>query len=159
MYNLKWSESEKKLSRRVFEAALQAELADIIAKFKAKAAAVTTPDEMWAVQEFLAKHQREIEQKYDYRYSQLLLVFGKLVRKVALRWSNSTDCPTRSSGTFGTSPRCESHTHAIQFPTARRLSQRQQVTDLRAGAAPIVSSNRSPEGAQRIPGRERGAWR
>jgi transcriptional/translational regulatory protein YebC/TACO1 len=81
VYDLKWSESEKKLSRRVFEAALQAELADIIAKFKAKAAAVKTPDEMWAVQEFLAKNQREIEQKYDYRYSQLILVFAKLVRE------------------------------------------------------------------------------
>jgi len=81
VYDLKWSESEKKLSRRVFEAALQVELADIIAKFKAKAAAVTTPDEMWAVQEFLAKNQREIEQKYDYRYSQLILVFARLVRE------------------------------------------------------------------------------
>ncbi|OGB33945.1 MAG: hypothetical protein A3F78_14070 [Burkholderiales bacterium RIFCSPLOWO2_12_FULL_61_40] len=81
MHDLKWSESEKKLSRRVFEAALQAELADITAKFKAKAAAVTTPDEMWAVREFLAKHQREIEQKYDYRYSQLILALARLVRE------------------------------------------------------------------------------
>ena len=81
MYDLKWSESEKKLSRRIFEAALQAELADIIAKFKAKAAAVTTPDEMWAVRDFLAQAQHEIERKYDYRYSQLILVFATLVRE------------------------------------------------------------------------------
>jgi transcriptional/translational regulatory protein YebC/TACO1 len=81
VYDLKWSESEKKLSRRVFEAALHAELADMIAKFKAKASAVTTPDDMWAVQDFLAKNQREIEQKYDYRYSQLILVFARLVRE------------------------------------------------------------------------------
>jgi hypothetical protein len=33
MHNLKWSESEKKLSRRLFEAALEAELAEIMAEF------------------------------------------------------------------------------------------------------------------------------
>ena len=81
MYDLKWSESEKKLSRRVFEAALHGELAEIMAKFKAKAAAVATPDELWAIQDFLAGKQREVEQKYDYRYSQLVLVFARLVRE------------------------------------------------------------------------------
>ena len=81
MHDLKWSESEKKLSRRVFETALQAELAEIVAKFKEKASAVTSPDEMWAVQEFLATERRDVEQKYDYRYSQLILVFARLVRE------------------------------------------------------------------------------
>lgn len=81
MYDIKWSESEKKLSRRIFEAALQAELADVIKKFKAKAAAVTTPDEMWAVQAFLEKSQREVEEKYDYRYSNLIIVFARLLRE------------------------------------------------------------------------------
>ena len=77
----KWSDSEKKLSRRLFEAALGAELADVMAEFKAKAAAAATPDEMWAVEAYLAAQRREIDGKYDYRYSQLLFVFGRLVRQ------------------------------------------------------------------------------
>ena len=85
MYNLKWSESEKKLSRRLFEAALEAELAEVIAEFKAKAVGATTPDEMWAVQGYLAHKHREIDEKYDYRYSQLLLVFSRLVREGRLK--------------------------------------------------------------------------
>lgn len=40
MYELKWSESEKKLARRVFEAALAAELAEVMANFKASGEAV-----------------------------------------------------------------------------------------------------------------------
>ena len=67
VYNLKWSESEKELSRRLFEAALEAELAEVMANFKAKAAAAATPEEMWAIQGYLSHKQREIEEKYDYR--------------------------------------------------------------------------------------------
>lgn len=81
MYDLKWSAAEKKLAHRVFEAALTAELAEIMADFKARAAAVTEPHEMWPLREYLARKQHEIERKYDYRYSQLLLVFAQLIRE------------------------------------------------------------------------------
>ena len=81
MYDLKWSESEKRLARRVFDAALAAELAEVMAEFKARAVAATEPDDMWSIQEHLYHKRREIDEKYDYRYSQLLLVFGRLVRE------------------------------------------------------------------------------
>jgi hypothetical protein len=81
MPDLKWSASEKKLAHQVFEAALTAELAEVMADFKARAAAVAEPAEMWAIQEYLARKQREIDRKYDYRYSQLQLVFAQLIRE------------------------------------------------------------------------------
>lgn len=81
MHDPKWSAAEKKLARRVFEAALAAELAEIMADFKARAAAVMEPHEMWPLQEHLARKQHEIDRKYDYRYSQLHLVFGRLIRE------------------------------------------------------------------------------
>lgn len=81
MHNLKWSDSEKKLSRRVFESALQKELAETVAKFKVRAASIVTIDEMWALRDYLADKQREIDFKYDYRYSQLIRVFGVLLRE------------------------------------------------------------------------------
>jgi hypothetical protein len=80
VHDLKWSEGEKKLARRVFEEALSAELAELIVDFKAKAAAVVRPDDMWSIGELLHRRRREIDEKYDYRYSQLLAVFGRLVR-------------------------------------------------------------------------------
>ena len=81
MDNLKWSESEKKLSRRVFEAALAAELSETMSEFKSMAAAAATPQAMWALEEYLARKRHDMDSKYDYRYSQLLLVFGRLVRE------------------------------------------------------------------------------
>jgi hypothetical protein len=81
MVDLKWSESEKKIARRVFEAALKAELAEVMAEFKARAVAATEPDDMWSIEESLRSRRYEIDKKYDYRYSQLLVVFGRLLHE------------------------------------------------------------------------------
>ena len=35
---------------------------------------------MWDVEEYLREQRQEIDQIFDYRYSQLLLVFGRLIR-------------------------------------------------------------------------------
>jgi hypothetical protein len=81
MHDLKWSPSEKKIARQVFDAALDAELAELMAGLKAMAAAAAVPDDMWIIQEHLYHMRREIDEKYDYRYSQLLFVFGRLLRE------------------------------------------------------------------------------
>jgi len=81
MRELKWTEAEKKLSRRAFEVALQAELAEVLQDFKARAAAAQTPEDMWPVEHFLNHRRRELAAKYDYRYSQLISVFGRLIRE------------------------------------------------------------------------------
>lgn len=76
-----WSASEKKVARRVFEAALQRELAEVMTEFQARAARAKRPVDMWSVQEYLARTRHEIDAKYDFRYSQLELVFGMLLRE------------------------------------------------------------------------------
>lgn len=76
-----WRISEKKIARRVFEAALQSELAEIMARFKSRAASAKEPDDMWQIQAYLARAQREIDSKYDFRYSKLEVVFGRLLRE------------------------------------------------------------------------------
>ena len=81
MTGVAWSESEKRIARRVFEAALQRELAGVMVEFKEQAAGSKRPEDMWAVQEYLARTQLEIDAKYDFRYSQLELVFGRLLRE------------------------------------------------------------------------------
>lgn len=81
MNDVKWSQAEKKLARRVFEAALDRELAAVMAEFKQRAARASGPQEMWDVEDYLSAARREIDSKYDYRYSQLSLVFGRLLRE------------------------------------------------------------------------------
>ena len=84
MHDIKWTNSEKKLAREVFERALQRELTATIEEFKSRASTVTTPDELWAMSKYLDRKQRDIDSKYDFRYSQLIHVFGRLLRETAI---------------------------------------------------------------------------
>ena len=81
MNDIKWSPLEKKLAREVFESALQNELAEIIAQFKSEAAAISEPEALWAFIKHTDHQREEIDRKYDFRYSQLLHVFGHLLRE------------------------------------------------------------------------------
>ncbi|MEJ8840727.1 hypothetical protein [Ramlibacter sp. AN1133] len=85
MYGEKWTDREKKIARRVFDGAVAEELASTIADFKARAAAVNEPEDMWALEQYLRDRRRDIDRKYDYRYSQLIWVFGQLLREGRIR--------------------------------------------------------------------------
>ncbi len=78
--DLKWTDAEKKQARKAFEMALQNELNEILDDFKRKAAGADV-EGMWTIGEYLEKRRREIDAKYDYRYSQLISVFGRLLRE------------------------------------------------------------------------------
>lgn len=44
-------------------------------------AALEPPEEMWSLGTWLTRKRRELDEKYDYRYSQLTVVFAQLVRE------------------------------------------------------------------------------
>ena len=89
MHDLKWSPADKAHSRSLFEQALNAELAETLVALKAKAAAASEPDDMWAIHDYLGARRRDIDRKYDYRYSQLIFVFvfGVLLREARIQES------------------------------------------------------------------------
>ena len=90
MSDVAWGTTEKKVARRVFDAALQRELADIMADFKSRAAQASTPDDLWAIQAHLARVQHDIDRKYDYRYSMLEFVLGRLMREQRIQLQDLT---------------------------------------------------------------------
>jgi hypothetical protein len=79
VHDLRWSPSEKKVARSAFEAALESALANVMAEFKRRAEAATTPSEMWEIEIYLRQQRREIDEAFDYRYSQLPMVFARLI--------------------------------------------------------------------------------
>ncbi|MDB5909475.1 MAG: uncharacterized protein JWP34_3589 [Massilia sp.] len=81
MDDFKWSDKEKKVARRAFDAALQCERDALLAEFKQKAAEAKDFDDLWELQDFLKKKRTDLDLKYDYRYSQLVRVFGFLIRE------------------------------------------------------------------------------
>ena len=80
MYELKWSHAEKKVARRAFDLALGNELENLVLEAKDRAAKIDQPSELWALEGWLTERRREIDRRYDYRYSILPLVFAHLLR-------------------------------------------------------------------------------
>ena len=76
-----WSKSEKATARKAFEAALGRELFEVIGKAKRMANEVQQPSDLWDLEHYLTERRKEIDRKYDYRYSQLTQVFGRLLHE------------------------------------------------------------------------------
>jgi len=74
-----WSKSEKAIARTAFDAALKRELQDVMRKTKQMANQIKEPADVWELEHYLTERRKEIDGKYDYRYSQLTQVFGRLL--------------------------------------------------------------------------------
>ena len=73
MREFTWSQSEKKAARAAFELAYSRELKSI--REHAEAMLDNSPEDtvVWRLHDYLTEKRREIDQKYDYRYSVLML--------------------------------------------------------------------------------------
>ena len=80
-----WSKSEKVLARTAFEAALGRELHEVIQEAKKMASQIKRSSDLWDLEHYLTQRRKEIDRKYDYRYSQLSDVFGRLLYEKRLR--------------------------------------------------------------------------
>jgi len=76
-----WTRSEKAIAHKAFDAALERELQEVIREAKQKARQIKEPADLWDLEHYLTQRRKEIDRKYDYRYSQLDLVFGRLLRE------------------------------------------------------------------------------
>jgi hypothetical protein len=79
MLELKWSPREKKAANAAFETALSRERAAIRRHIEALWRTTNDGTEIWAIRDYLNERARELDQKYDFRYSVLINVFARLM--------------------------------------------------------------------------------
>ena len=79
--DLRLSPSEKAIARKAFDAALSQELHEVIQEAKRMASQITQSSDLWDLEHYLTRRRKEIDRKYDYRYSELTHVFGKLMQE------------------------------------------------------------------------------
>jgi hypothetical protein len=79
MRSLGWTQSEKAIARRIFDDARQAELGEMMAETRRRAAAIRVPADLWYLETYLRESRQQFDRKYDYRYSVLPAVFGLLL--------------------------------------------------------------------------------
>ena len=77
--NKKWTKSQKIHARRLFDLALSREYDALISTINSME--IKTRDEVWELYEMLDKKRKELNDKYDYRYSRLIFVFTLLVHE------------------------------------------------------------------------------
>ena len=80
-----WSRSEKALAREAFDAALGRELHEVIQETQKMASQIQQSSDLWELEHYLTQRRKEIDRKYDYRYSRLTHVFGRLLHEGRLR--------------------------------------------------------------------------
>jgi len=79
IYDLNWSNDEKKIARKAFDNAYQREMDNIKSSLMDKVSQIKTNADIWAIEDFLSEKRRIVDSKYDYRYSQLIIVFSRLL--------------------------------------------------------------------------------
>jgi len=90
-----WSKSEKAIARTAFDAALGRELHEVIQRAKQMASEIGQSSDLWDLEHYLTERRKEIDRKYDYRYSQLTQVFGRLLHEKRLREEELHGLPGR----------------------------------------------------------------
>ena len=89
MRELKWSSTEKAIARRCFDRALQQELDAAIQSTKEMAAKIRQASELRELEHHLTQLRKEIDRKYEYKHSTLVLFFADLVREGRLAAEDS----------------------------------------------------------------------
>jgi hypothetical protein len=86
-----WSQSEKQIARRAFDRALHEEKEAAIREFKERVERIRSIediDDLWALEDWLRRRRRAIDEKFDYRYSVLPEVFARLLFDGAIEESD-----------------------------------------------------------------------
>ena len=81
MNEIWWSKTEKKKAREAFQKAYGRECAELARKIRVKAKELSGPDDIWRLHDFLTEERKELDYKYDYRYSVLIFVFATLIKE------------------------------------------------------------------------------
>lgn len=76
-----WSNTEKILARQAYDRAYERECTKIFDKVQEMLSYIEDPKEIWKVDDYLRKKRREMDAKYDYKYSMLIIIFGKLMKE------------------------------------------------------------------------------
>ena len=86
MRDMHWSPKEKAIARRAFDGALHQELEATIQEAKQMAERIEQPDELWALERHLTTRRKDIDAKYEFKYSSVLLLLAQLAleRRITL---------------------------------------------------------------------------
>ena len=102
-YEVTWTATDKKTARRAFDKAFERHCTTITAETRRMLENVTAASDIWRVQKYLSEHRKTVDRIYQYKYSDLQLVFSMLMRD---GWLTEADLipwnfPSADGGNYG----------------------------------------------------------
>ena len=79
--NSTWSETEQEIAQTAFKIAYEREISALIQEVRDRASAISDPEEMWQLHDFLSARRHDVDGKYDDTYPMLMFVFARLVKE------------------------------------------------------------------------------
>jgi hypothetical protein len=73
-----WSKKEKEMARKIYDTAYRKEMIQIKDEISKLISKYNGPNDIWKIHDYLTEKREEIDLKYDYRYSVIMIVFGRL---------------------------------------------------------------------------------
>jgi hypothetical protein len=83
-----WSEAEQKIAEAAFKTAYDRETSTLIREIRESASEITQLEQIWRLHDFLSARRHEIDGKYDFSYSVLLITFATFIKQ---GWLQPTD--------------------------------------------------------------------
>lgn len=81
--DVKWNQTEKKVARAAFDKGRDSYFQKLYKEIQKKANALSEPKDIWQLQEFIKKKDKETDQLLDFRYGVLPIVLaGMITRKL-----------------------------------------------------------------------------
>jgi hypothetical protein len=77
--NFSWSPSDKKIARAAFDKAYSEEMKFIQINLIKKTRNIQEAKDVWGIYDYLSDERKQVAGKYDYRYSELIIVFARLL--------------------------------------------------------------------------------
>jgi hypothetical protein len=74
-----WSRSERTIARTAFGTALGRELHEVIQQTQRMSSQIQRSSDLWDLEHYLTQRRKEIDRKYQYQYSRLTDLLGRLL--------------------------------------------------------------------------------
>lgn len=75
-----WSENEQSIAKQAFERAYSRSIDQLIKAVRARSETLRSPEDAWALHDFLSIERHTIEGRFDFRLDGILFVFASLVK-------------------------------------------------------------------------------
>jgi hypothetical protein len=82
-----WAKAERAVAKKAFDIAYEREILTLIQTLRSRLNAISNPEDIWNLHDFLSAKRHEIDGKFDFRDSSLIFVFAGLVKDGLLQLS------------------------------------------------------------------------